>query len=128
MLTLVNILIVFFILLISYQIILANHIVEGLENNRPYNACDTNKPENALILAQKNAENIEYLKGRFDNVQGMYKQVQDLSGNVQDLQEQVNGLATAQQQYANQMTGDSRPDITGTTTEEPNDTTDLVTQ
>jgi hypothetical protein len=111
----VNILIIFFILLITYQIILGNNILEGLDNNKTYNSYATNNPENALILAQKNAGNIDYLKSRFDEVQGMYKQVQDLSGNVITLQKQVNGLVTAQQNYATQMTGGSEPNITGAT-------------
>ena len=119
MLTLVNILIVFFIILICFQIILANHLVEGLENSNSYQSYDTNNPANALILAQQNAGNIEYLKGRINDAQGMYKQVQDLSGNVLALQEQVTGLVTAQQQYATQMTGGTAPDITGGT--EPQD-------
>jgi len=125
MLTLVNILIVFFIMLICFQIILANHIVEGLETGESYQSYDTNNPANALILAQQNAGNIEYLKGRIQDVQGMNKQVQDLSGNVQTLQEQVSGLVTAQQQYATQMTGGVAPDISGATSpedEEPVDT------
>jgi hypothetical protein len=42
MLTLVNILIVFFIILISFQIILVNHNVEGLENGKSYQSYDTN--------------------------------------------------------------------------------------
>jgi hypothetical protein len=131
MLTLVNILIVFFIILICYQIILANHIVEGLENDNSYQSYDTNNPANALILAQQNAGNIEYLKGRINDAQGMFKQVQDLSGNVQTLQDQVNGLVTAQQQYATQMTGGSPPDISGATSpedEEPVDNSNLVTE
>ena len=126
----INILIIFFILLITYQIILGNNIIEGLDNNKSYNSYDTNNPENALILAQKNAGNIDYLNSRFDDVQGMYKQVQDLSGNVQTLQEQVNGLVTAQQNYANQMTGGVAPNITGTTTPEdeaPTDTSNSAT-
>jgi TolA-binding protein len=125
MLTLVNILIVFFIVLICFQIILANHLVEGLETGESYQAYDTNNPANALILAQQNAGNIEYLKGRIQDIQGMNKQVQDLSGNVLALQEQVTGLVTAQQQYATQMTGGTPPDITGavpTQDEEPTDT------
>jgi hypothetical protein len=125
MLTLVNILIVFFIILICFQIILANHIVEGLENGNSYQSYDTNNPANALILAQQNAGNIEYLKGRIQGVEGINKQVQDLSGNVQSLQEQVTGLVTAQQQYATQMTGGTPPDISGATEpedEEPADT------
>ena len=130
MLTLINILIVFFIILICFQIILANHFVEGLENNKSYKSYDTNNPENALILAQQNAGNIEYLKDRINDVQGMYKQVQDLSGNVVTLQEQVNGLVTAQQQYATQMTGGTPPEISGAVPsedEEPVATSNLVT-
>jgi TolA-binding protein len=123
MLTLVNILIIFFICIILYQIILANnsnlplvvgklHLVEGFKNK--YKSYDTNNPNNAIILAQQNAGNISYLKERIDNVQGVYQQVQDLSGNVQNLQTQVNGLLQAQQAYANQMTGGTPPEISGT--------------
>jgi TolA-binding protein len=127
MLTLVNILIAFFIILILYQIILASNLVEGLENQ--YQSYDTNNPNNALILAQQNAGNIEYLKGRIDNVQGMFQQVQDLSGNVQTLQTQVNGLVQAQQDYANQMTGGTAPEVTGATdSDSSTDTSNLVSE
>jgi hypothetical protein len=122
MLTLVNILIIFFIFIILYQIILANnsnlplvvgklHLVEGFKNQ--YKSYDTNNPNNAIILAQQNAGNISYLKERIDNVQGVYQQVQDLSGNVQNLQIQLNGLLEAQQAYANQITGGTPPEISG---------------
>jgi hypothetical protein len=124
MLTLVNILIVFFIILICFQLILANHIVEGLENNDSYKSYDTNNPGNALILAQQNAGNIEYLKGRIQDVQAMFTQVQDLSGNVQTLQDQVNGLVTAQQQYATQMTGGIPPNISGATSPQDSESSD----
>lgn len=111
MLTLVNILIVFFIVLILYQIFLASNIIEGLENKyKPY---DMNDPNNALILAQQNAGNISFLKERLDKYEGVYQQVQDLSGNVVSLQTQVNGLVQAQQDYATQMTGGSPPQVTG---------------
>jgi predicted PurR-regulated permease PerM len=111
MLTLVNILILFFIFLILYQILLANNIIEGLENQ--YQPYDTNNPNNALILAQQNAGNISYLKERLDSVQGLDKQVQDISGNVTTLQSQVTQMVQQQQEYANQMTGGSPPQITG---------------
>lgn len=123
MLTLVNILIVFFIILILYQILLATNIVEGLENQ--YNSYDLNDPNNALILAQQNAGNISYLKEKLDAFDGVYKQIQDLSGNVQSLDTQVTGLVQAQQDYANQMTGGSPPEITGAV--DDNDTTDTST-
>jgi TolA-binding protein len=113
MLTLVNILIVFFLFLIIYEIFLANHIIEGLDNQ--YKSYDTNNPNNALILAQQNAGNIAYLKEMLDSIQGndLNTQVQDLSGNVQNLQTQVNSLVQAQQNYANQMTGGTPPNVTG---------------
>lgn len=129
MFTLVNILIIFFIILILYQIILASNVVEGLENQyKPY---DTNNPNNALILAQQNAGNISYLKDRIDIIQGFNQQVQDLSGNVQTLQTQVNGLVQAQQDYANQMTGGTAPEISGavdTNSSSAPDTSNLVTE
>jgi len=111
MLTLINILIVFFVILIIYQIFLASNIIEGLENQ--YQSYDTNNPNNALILAQQNAGNISFLKQQLDSLNGISQQVQDLSGNVQSLQTQVNGLVQTQQQYANQLTGGSPPQITG---------------
>jgi uncharacterized coiled-coil protein SlyX len=113
MLTLVNILIAFFIILILYQILLESRIVEGLENQ--YQPYDTNNPNNALILAQQNAGNITFLKQRLDTLTGINQQVQDLSGNVQSLQTQVNALVQAQQDYANQMTGGTAPEVTGAT-------------
>jgi hypothetical protein len=124
MLTLINTLIIFFIILIGYQIILGNYILEGLENNQSYQQYDTNNPSNALILAQQNAGNIEYIKQRMDAVQGMSQQFQDLSGNVASLQEQVNGLVSAQQQYASQISGGTAPNVTGTETDDTTDTTD----
>lgn len=120
MLMLVNILIIFFIILIGYQIILANHIVEGLENGKQYKEYQPN----ALILAQQNAGNIEYLKKKMDDLQNINSTVNDLSGNVVSLQQQVNGLVQQQQQLVTQMTGGSPPDITGAGTPDETDETD----
>jgi hypothetical protein len=111
---LINSLVIFFGLLLLYQIFLAyvrNNIVEGLTNQfQPY---DTNNPSNALILAQQNAGNISYLKEQIDSLLGLNKQVKDISGNVVQLQNQLNEMVAAQQQYATQMTGGQAPNITG---------------
>ena len=136
---LIYILIIGFLLLIGYQIYLestTNNLIEGLENETStdpqFQAYNVDNPNNALILAQQNAGNFEYLKGRILDIQGMNKQVQDLSGNVVTLQEQVNGLVTAQQQYATQMTGGVAPEISGAIPQEDDepttDTSNLVTQ
>ena len=141
MLTIINLLIIFFMFLIIYQIILAyfkSPIIEGMMDvvptisptaaptnqmlpnltiNQVYRQYDKQIADNTFMLAQQNAGNIEYLKQRMDAVQGMNQQVQDLSGNVQTLQTQVDGLLQAQQDYANQMTGGTAPEVTGTTEE-----------
>lgn len=116
MLTIVNILILFFIILILAQLLLANNIVEGLENQyKPY---DTTNPANTLILAQQNAGNISYLKEQLGNCQALNNEVQDISGNLIKLQGQVEQLMAAQQQYATKLTGGgSVPNITGAVNE-----------
>jgi hypothetical protein len=116
--TLINILTIFFILLVSYQIILAyigkNELLEGLQNNNnTYKPYDTNNPANALILAQQNAGNINFLKEQLDELSGLNKEVEDISGNVHILQGQVRQLVSTQQQYANKMTGGKPPHVTG---------------
>ena len=113
MLTLINILIVFFLFLIIYQIVLAyfgDNIVEGLTKYKPYGDKD------ALILGQQNAGNIIVLKGEIDDLTGLKQEFQDLSSNYSGLQSQVNSLVKAQNDYTNQMTGGSDAQITGTTT------------
>lgn len=114
--------------LILYQLFLATNIREGLENQ--YQKYDTNNPNNALILAQQNAGNISYLKERVDKFEGTYKEVQDISGTVVSLQTQVDELVQAQQDYVNQMTGGTAPEITGAIDNDSSstlDTSNLVT-
>ena len=123
MLTLVNILILFFTILVIYQIFLAYSgysIIEGLENDKKYKPYDSN---DALILGKQNAGNIIVLEKQVSELSGLNQQVMDLSANVVDLQDQVNSLVSAQKDYASQIAPTTEPDITGTTT----DTTDSTT-
>lgn len=124
MLTLINILICFFLFLIIYQIFLAS-VVEGFDNsnntsasNNQYQEYDMNNPSNALILAQQNAGNISYLKNRLGDFDNLNQQIQDLSNNMVSLQSSVDQIVQAQQDYANQMTGGSPPDVTGAVDDE----------
>ena len=113
MLAIINILIVFFIILIIYQIFLAhfsNNVIEGLENYKEY---DTNDPNNVMILAQQNAGNIEVLRKQFDNISGLKQEVQDISGNVANLTTQVEDLVKAQEDYLDENLPDEPPEITG---------------
>jgi hypothetical protein len=125
MLTLINILIVFFLFLIIYQIVLAcfgDSIIEGLTKYKPYGDKD------ALILGKQNAGNIIVLKSEIDDLTGLKQEFQDLSSNYSGLQSQVNSLVKAQNDYTNQMTGGSEAQITGTTTSDTtSDTTSTTT-
>lgn len=130
---LIYVLIVFFVSLLVYQIYLeyftdSNKLIEGLENSsepntdkndnsneyKPYNL---NEPNNALILAQQNAGNIEVLRGRIDGLDGVKKQVDELKQNVDMMQTQIDGLVQQQADYAQELAGNQPIEVTGTGTE-----------
>jgi flagellar biosynthesis chaperone FliJ len=83
-------------------------------NTSEYKPYNVNDPNNALILAQQNAGNIEVLKGRVDNLDGIKTRVDDMQQNISSMQTQLDGLVQQQSDYAQQLAGDTPPDITGT--------------
>lgn len=110
---LVNIMILFFLLLIIYQIFLAYlNTFEGLDNYKNY---DTNDPKNALILAQQNAGNIMNLKGRLDEMINIKSEVYDISLNVAQLKSQMLEIVKQQASAASSLVGTTPPSISGTT-------------
>jgi hypothetical protein len=125
---LINILIIFFIILLTYQVILAfsttNTLIEGLENEsttnsstqeyKPYNL---NDPNNSLILSQQNAGNIEVLRGRIDKFDGVKEQVDTMQQEIDSMQVQMDALVQQQADYAQEIAGSTPPDITGTDAE-----------
>lgn len=88
-------------------------LLEGMETQTQSPQYKDYQPKDAMMLAQQNAGNIEFLKERMDKLNGVQGQVTDLSNNLQTLQTQVAGLMQAQQDYATQLTGGSAPTITG---------------
>ena len=131
---LIYVLIVFFVSLLVYQIYLEyftnnNKLVEGLtdmdtdtttdknDNTNEYKPYNLNEPNNALILAQQNAGNIEVLRGRIDGLDGVKKQVDELKQNVDMMQTQIDGLVQQQADYAQELAGNQPIEVTGTGTE-----------
>ena len=123
---LIYILIVFFIMLVGYQVFLALvprlSLVEGLENEtttqntgssdyQPYNV---NDPNNSLILSQQNAGNIEVLRGRIDGFDGVKEKVDTMQQSIDSMQVQIDGLVQQQADYAQELAGPTPPDVTGT--------------
>jgi|UniRef100_A0A6C0HCY3 hypothetical protein len=119
---LVQILILFFILLIAYQIFLAvfGNLREGLDGsdtNASYKEYDTSGPSGANILAQQNAGNIAYLKQRLDELMDLKGTVIDVCGNIVQLNQQVQGLVQQQADAATQLAGNKPASISGTSSE-----------
>ena len=115
---LVILLICLFMLLISYQIYTKcskTNLIEGMESTSEYAPYNTNDPANALILSQQNAGNINYLKQRIDELDGMKTTVTSLSQQVDELNQQVAGLVQQQADFGQQIAGSTPPTITGTT-------------
>ena len=120
MLMLIHTLIIFFIILIFYQIFLA-HIssniinIEGMDTqtSQQYKPYDLNNPNNALILSQQNAGNIQVLKQQMDGIFNINNKVRDLSGNLTELQNQVSDLLVQQQQYVQSKLPETTPEISG---------------
>ena len=107
----VNTLVLFFIFLILYQIIVYWFLEEGFQTTyKPY---DMNNPNNAMILAQQNAGNIEYLKQQLNSLMGLQSEVTDISSNVVALNDQVSALVQQQQGLATGLVGNSAPNISG---------------
>lgn len=117
---LLYVLIIFFIILIFYQIFLAHitskmNFIEGLES-QTYQPYDLNNPNNTLILAQQNAGNIQVLKKQMDGVLHLNREVQDISGNLNSLSTQVTNMIEEQQQYVQTNLPSTPPQITGADT------------
>lgn len=103
---LIKSLIVFFIILLTYQIITFCHR-EGLENASSYQNYG-----NAPTL-QQNAENIEYLNNTVNSILTVQE---DISKNVQTLQQQYQNLVSQQTNSAQSNVTSSSSTLTGGTT------------
>lgn len=116
---LVKILVVFFCLLLMYQSFLA--LKEGFQDStqvasqeyQSYNTNDPNNQSGAMILAQQNAGNIEYLKQQISSLSGLQKEVKDTTSTVDQLTEQVLALTQQQEEAAKQMVGTEPVQVTG---------------
>jgi Tfp pilus assembly protein PilO len=127
---LINMLIIFFVLLMGYQLYLAmkpnDSLIEGLKNesqtqNQEYKPYNTSDPNNALILAQQNAGNIEVLKGRVDKMDGIKERIDGMQQNMDIMQTQIDSLVQQQADYAQGMAGSEPIEVTGTEEETTED-------
>jgi hypothetical protein len=101
-----------------------NSRVEGMDtmaattdaSGNPTTTYQEYDPNNALILATKNAGNIEYLKSKIAGYDKMNSFIFDLSANVTNLDDQVTQILQNQLLYAQQNLPAQPPVITGLST------------
>lgn len=114
---------VYLLIIIMTYLIIANYLpnistfrvnVEGLTNNDGQNQGYQSYPkDDVYILAQKNAANIEFLKGKYDSIQNLENMIFDLSRNVAlntaNISEIAKQIANASQQLVGRSPGDLSP-------------------
>lgn len=128
--TLINILIFIFTLLLVYQIyglFKPTKMIEGLKNDTSSESNNTPKnsgssvDNNCLALSQKNSGNIEVLKDQMNDLNGIKNNVSTMENDIQNMQTQINQLSQQQSDYASQMAGSTPPNVTGTDPETADD-------
>ena len=99
---LINILILFFIFLITYQLILANRVIEGAQGYQSYD-------QDPMIHGKQNAANIEVLKGQVDKLMVLPSSFIKLDDRVKTLEKQINEIAIQNKKQAEEITNVSPP-------------------
>ena len=121
---LIRIIIIFFILLLGFQIyFMIQSRKEGFTGPPPgpapgstsppgtapaattnssltYQPYNSNDPNSALILSQQNSGNIEYLKGRVTDLEKSTTKIDEMSQNMGSMQTQIDSLVQQQAEYA----------------------------
>ena len=118
---LIYLLIAFFISLLTYQLILAFYpTIEGMETN------DNNKyktqngqtlnyedyPIDPLVCCKQNSGNIEYLKGRVDDMSSTSTDISKIQTDMAALQQQVDDMGTQMSELAGNMISQEPVDTT----------------
>ena len=109
---LIYLLIAFFVCLLTYQLILAFYpTIEGMETN------DNNKyktkngetlnyedyPTDPLVCCKQNSGNIDYLKGRVDDMSSNSVDISKIQTDMAALQQQVDDMGTQMSELAGNM-------------------------
>jgi hypothetical protein len=107
---LIYLLIAFFISLLTYQLILAFYpTIEGMETNSN-NKDNSNEalnyvdyPTDPLVCCKQNSGNIEYLKGRVDDMSTNSVDISKMQTDMAALQQQMDDLGTQMTQLSGNM-------------------------
>jgi len=104
MLSVVNILIVFFIFLISYQFILGNRIIEGIEN--PSSNVTNDIAERAYKSSLRNSAELSTIEEKVGELQ---KKTTGMPERMDSLEKQMQELSTSVKQMGEDLPGSGEP-------------------
>lgn len=126
-----SILIIIVLFLIISQIYMEYskpYLLEGLDNNVTYTEyASNNTSQDALILAQQNAGNIEFLKQQVDSLLGLQTQVNTLSNEMDTMSSQINDLGQQIADYGTAVAGSEPLTVSGTDYTSPTTDTTATT-
>uniref|UniRef100_A0A6C0I7W6 Uncharacterized protein n=1 Tax=viral metagenome TaxID=1070528 RepID=A0A6C0I7W6_9ZZZZ len=115
--TLIYLLILFFICLLIYQTFLAAYptsVIEGMETNDKEKNKDLqyrDYPTDPLVCCKQNSGNIEFLKGQVDTMSINSTSINKLQTDMTALQQQVNDMGSQIAQLSQNMIGTQPPDM-----------------
>jgi Tfp pilus assembly protein PilO len=104
MLSIVDILIIWFIVLISYQFILGNRIIEGIENQTSNVTNDI--AERAYKFSLQNSAELSTMKQK---VAGLQKKTTGMPERMDSLEKQMQELAISVKQMGEDLPGSGEP-------------------
>ena len=114
------ILTILFLMIIVYTLVSnSNKIIEGATGKKEDDDFQSYSQDNPMILAQKNAANIQFIKGQLDKIYNAKTMILDISNAVALNTYNINQIADVAAHQAHQLTGTTPADSSNSSSEIP---------
>lgn len=114
------ILAILFLMIIVYTLVSnSNKIIEGATGKKEDDDFQPYSQDNPIILAQKNAANIQFIKGQLDQIYNAKTLILDISNAVALNTYNINQIADVAAHQAHQLTGTTPADSSNSSSESP---------
>jgi len=97
--------ILFFMLLFSMNVSQQSPTIEGVTNNASTPSYQSYSGNDPMILAQKNAANIEFLQGRLNDLESLKKTISSLKTEVDSNKNAINQMGQIAANHISNTTG-----------------------
>ena len=114
------ILTILFLMIIVYTLVSnSNKIIEGATGKKEDDDFQSYSQDNPMILDQKNAANIQFIKGQLDKIYNAKTMILDISNAVALNTYNINQIADVAAHQAHQLTGTTPADSSNSSSEVP---------